>query len=255
MPLLVAHRGAMTEAPENTKSAFDRALAYPVDGIEFDVQITRDGTPVIFHDKAVKKINGSSKTISDYTFQELNGFDWGGWFSNEYRGEQILTLEQVLRAYCQRTHLFIEIKAAPKPAQIKLYHTLPKLVVRLIRKIVPFEFIANIYILSFDTDILNLGYNQDPELKYVLNVESPGFHPEPLGGAMAYIYGCCLEQIHLTREIVSYFHHSNIKVMTYSCNNRKQIDHALSLRTDVVMTDNPKGVHGYFSESVQNFSD
>lgn len=252
MPLLVAHRGAMIEAPENTKAAFDHALAYPVDGIELDVQITSDGIPVIFHDKTLKRINASSKTISDFTFQELNNLDWGIWFSDDYRGERILTLEQVLLSYCLKTHLFIEIKSAPNRNKIQLYDKLPAIVITLVRNIVPAEFITNMYILSFDTNILNLGYDFDPGLNYVINLDAPVVHPEHLGIDMDILHGCCLAYPKLTRKFISFFHSFNKKVMTYSCNNHKSIDRAISIKMDVIMTDDPGSVYEYFSAIVQN---
>ena len=55
-PWIVAHRGAGREAPENTRAAFDAALAHGVAGLEFDVQLSRDGVPVIYHDRTLARI-------------------------------------------------------------------------------------------------------------------------------------------------------------------------------------------------------
>jgi len=249
MPWLVAHRGAMTEAPENTKAAFDKAVFYPIDGIELDVQITRDGIPVIFHDKTLRKINGNTKTVSDYTVEELRDFKWGLWFSNDYQSEKILTLEQVLLYYSPKTRLFIEIKSAPNRPKKTLYEKLPALVTKLIRDIVPAEFIDNMHILSFDKNIINLAYQNDPDLNYVLNLKNPAVDLTAL--EMDILQGSCLAYNKLTREIISFFHNHNKKVMTYSCNTRKIIKSAISLKVDVIMTDDPGSVYGYFSEALQ----
>ena len=66
---IVAHRGAMDEAPENTASAFEAALSHPIDGIEFDVQMTEDGKLVLYHDDNLKRITGESRPISDYEYE------------------------------------------------------------------------------------------------------------------------------------------------------------------------------------------
>ncbi|MES1168290.1 MAG: glycerophosphodiester phosphodiesterase family protein, partial [Oleiharenicola lentus] len=57
-PLIIAHRGASAEKPENTIAAFRRALALEVDGIELDVHVTKDGVPVVFHDAQLRRLTG-----------------------------------------------------------------------------------------------------------------------------------------------------------------------------------------------------
>lgn len=72
-----AHRGASAYAPENTMSSFKKAIQLGANGIELDLQQTKDGKIVIFHDKVIdKKSNGKGK-IEDYTYQELYKLDFG----------------------------------------------------------------------------------------------------------------------------------------------------------------------------------
>ncbi|HWA25221.1 MAG TPA: glycerophosphodiester phosphodiesterase [Lacunisphaera sp.] len=70
-PLIIAHRGASAEKPENTLAAFRRALALEVDGIELDVQVTRDGVPVVFHDPVLRRLTGVPGRLSGKTWAEL----------------------------------------------------------------------------------------------------------------------------------------------------------------------------------------
>ena len=70
-PLLIAHRGASAEKPENTLGAFRRALALGVDGIELDVRVTRDGVPVVFHDASLRRLTGEPGRIATRTSREL----------------------------------------------------------------------------------------------------------------------------------------------------------------------------------------
>jgi glycerophosphoryl diester phosphodiesterase len=70
-PLVIAHRGASAEAPENTLAAFRRALALKVDGIELDVQATRDGVPVVFHDEGLRRLTGRIGRLGKKTWPEL----------------------------------------------------------------------------------------------------------------------------------------------------------------------------------------
>ena len=68
--LVIAHRGASAEKPENTLAAFRRALALGVDGIELDVQVTRDGVPVVFHDATLRRLTGQPGRLAGKTWAE-----------------------------------------------------------------------------------------------------------------------------------------------------------------------------------------
>lgn len=70
-PLIIAHRGASAEQPENTLAAFRRALALDVDGIELDVHITGDGVPVVFHDATLRRLTRAPGRIAGKTWAEL----------------------------------------------------------------------------------------------------------------------------------------------------------------------------------------
>jgi glycerophosphoryl diester phosphodiesterase len=79
--LIIAHRGASADAPENTLAAFQKAIEEGADGIEFDVRIAKDGVPVVFHDATLKRIAGRENTVSSFTSEELQTFDVGSWFN------------------------------------------------------------------------------------------------------------------------------------------------------------------------------
>ena len=70
-PLIIAHRGASAEQPENTLAAFRRAVALEADGIELDVQITRDGVPVVFHDASLRRLTGAPGRVAGQTWAQL----------------------------------------------------------------------------------------------------------------------------------------------------------------------------------------
>jgi glycerophosphoryl diester phosphodiesterase len=68
---LMSHRGGALEAVENTMPAFRRSVEMKVDLLELDVQMTKDGIPVIFHDRTLDRMCGIAGRISDYLFEEL----------------------------------------------------------------------------------------------------------------------------------------------------------------------------------------
>jgi glycerophosphoryl diester phosphodiesterase len=238
-PLIIAHRGAMTEAPENTRPAFDKAIAHRVDGIEFDVQITGDRQPVVFHDASLRKINGSVKSIADFTYTELRQYDWGGWFSRAFQNEPILTLEQVLTTYGPRTRLMIEIKPSPRRDVNSLYCELASIVVEQVRNLISKDRISQMYILSFDPELLKSAFFSDPDLNYVLNLDTSLIDQNCLNIDPAILCGYCLEHTHVNHRFVENVHEEGKLVMTYSCNRPETLEQLLDLSVDVIMTDEP----------------
>ena len=106
---IFAHRGASKLAPENTMPAFQLAYESGADGIETDVQLTKDLVPVLIHDEHLKRTTNGSGYIKDYTFSELTQLDAGSWFSDEFAGVSIISLDHFLR-WIKSTSLCINIE-------------------------------------------------------------------------------------------------------------------------------------------------
>lgn len=96
MMAVIAHRGYSSLFPENTLASFAGAIDIGVDYIELDVQLTKDGQAVVFHDDDLKRITGAEGAVSDYTFEELSALDAGSWFSHSFAGTRIPTLKEAL---------------------------------------------------------------------------------------------------------------------------------------------------------------
>jgi glycerophosphoryl diester phosphodiesterase len=124
--LNIAHRGASAYAPENTIAAFDLALALGADSLEMDVQMTRDGELVVFHDAELGRTTGPSatlrrKTVSQTDWLSISRLDAGGWFNDflpgyarpEFEGLRIPLLKDVFARYGSDVHYFIELKHPP----------------------------------------------------------------------------------------------------------------------------------------------
>jgi len=102
-----AHRGASEYAPENTLLAFYIGLSMGANGIETDVQMTKDGVLVLFHDDAILRLTGEEGSIQDYTLAELQAFT----FENNGLQDKIVVFEDFLRLFGWRELTFaIEIK-------------------------------------------------------------------------------------------------------------------------------------------------
>ncbi len=87
-PLVIAHRGASAEAPENTIAAFERALAVGADALQLDVHLSRDDQPVVIHDFTLERTTDGSGPVRAHTVRELKRLDAGGWLGAAFRGQR-----------------------------------------------------------------------------------------------------------------------------------------------------------------------
>jgi len=94
--VIMAHAGGAYAAPENTLAAFRRAREAGATGLEMDVRMTKDRCLVLHHDDSINSTSNGEGKISDMTLEELKTFDFGSWFSPEFEGERIPTLEECL---------------------------------------------------------------------------------------------------------------------------------------------------------------
>ncbi len=105
---IYGHRGAASDAPENTMESFKLAHQLGADGIEFDVQLSKDGHLVVIHDESVNRTSDGSGFVHDFTLKELREFD----FSKPKPvagGSKIPTLQEVLEEF-KNTDLLLNIE-------------------------------------------------------------------------------------------------------------------------------------------------
>lgn len=112
-PLIIGHRGASAEAPENTLAAFRRATNAGADGVEFDVRLARDHVPVVIHDATLKRTGSVAAAVAELTSNELGNIDVGSWFDGggNYTAERVPTLARTLETLSDlKGPVFIELK-------------------------------------------------------------------------------------------------------------------------------------------------
>lgn len=113
-PLIIAHRGSSNDAPENTLAAINLAWQMDADGIEVDVHLTRDGQVIVFHDEHTRRFGGSRKPISQCDYSELLKLDVGRFMGEQFAGERIPLLAEVINTVPENKFLVIEIKSGPE---------------------------------------------------------------------------------------------------------------------------------------------
>ena len=119
----IAHRGASGNFPENTRLAVEKALEAGADMIELDCQLSSDGHVVIFHDERLIRITGTGGAVNSKSLEELKRLDAGGWRNIAFKGERILTLEEVVAIVGGQADLCLDIKqylGSPPGIELKL---------------------------------------------------------------------------------------------------------------------------------------
>lgn len=148
-----AHRGASSYAPENTISSFDLGIKMLANGIELDLQKTKDGKIVIFHDDVLDNKSNCKGKIEDYTYEELLKYDFGSWFDEKYKNEKIVLFEDFAKKYFDKKLTFaIELKGVGFEQEAT----------DIINK---FKRHNNYYISSFKYEALENVYNIDKNIK------------------------------------------------------------------------------------------
>jgi glycerophosphoryl diester phosphodiesterase len=109
-PLLFAHRGCSSLAPENTMASFRKAREIGAPGIELDIHITRDGKLAVAHDDNFKRTAGDGRIIEDMSYDEIKTVDTGAFFSPAFKGEHPPLMEEVLETFCPALYIDIELK-------------------------------------------------------------------------------------------------------------------------------------------------
>ena len=122
-PLIIAHRGASSHAPENTLASFQMAIDAGADGVEFDVRLAKDGVAVVIHDATLKRTGLRSGKVADFTSKQLGKIDVGSWFnakmpqkaSAAFAMQTVPTLAQTLDwMKAAEGLIYIELKTTPQ---------------------------------------------------------------------------------------------------------------------------------------------
>ena len=146
-PLVIAHRGASAVAPESTQAAIREAVRAGADMVELDVQMTRDGRLVVFHDDRLERTTNGTGRVSRRRYASLRRLDAGAWFHPRFRGERILLVSQALRLIPPPVRINLELKRTPRRRA---------LVARLLRAVRRAGVSRRLLLSSFDPALLAL---------------------------------------------------------------------------------------------------
>jgi glycerophosphoryl diester phosphodiesterase len=235
--LIFAHRGANREAAENMRSAFDKALTYAIDGIETDVQLSRDEIPVLWHDRDLKKLKLPGDHIDDYDCAQLQAMNFAAHFSASATSEGVMTLQEFMSAYRTRCRLLLEIKN--RDWEMVARHELK---VRKTLALVGAVTDDRIMVSSFNMESLVYAYRFAPQLPLVFNLE-PEHNLNDARYALdkqPFLYGLCVHISTLNPNLVALLRERGKHIAVYTCDTEGEINRALTLAVDILISNVPQ---------------
>lgn len=227
---IIAHRGFSAIAPENTLIAFKKAIENEATGVEFDLQLSGDYHFVIIHDPTVDRISETQGKVAELTLKELKTLDVGSWFNQEFKGEKIPTLREVLDLFANTIlTLYIEVK--------ECYYWRDQDINNLVKLLTKYQ--NNIYLISFDHQFLNRVRQQSSLIKIGYNVKTKADYLQALELAKKNQGHCICSEYHLLLNnpfLIKKAQEYNLKVLAWTVDNLEEINQLKQLNIQGIMT-------------------
>ncbi|HET7875859.1 MAG TPA: glycerophosphodiester phosphodiesterase family protein [Methylomirabilota bacterium] len=228
-PLVIAHRGASADAPENTIAAFELALEQGADAIELDVHLSRDNHPVVIHDFTLERTTDGSGPVRERSARELKRLDAGGWHGSRFRGQRVQMLHEVLERFRDRTRLWIELKGGSE-----LYPGIEERVVSLLEI---YDALDRALVQSFDRAALGRIRELNREVRLgALVAQGP---LEPAMAARTGVHAMCPGVDLLTEEGAAAIRAAGLSCYVWTVNEPAQVDRLVGWGVNGIITDRP----------------
>ncbi len=230
-PDIVAHRGASWDAPENTIAAMEKAIEQRSDYVEFDVHLSADGVPVLMHDTTVGRTTNAVQNyrVNELTFEQLQGLDAGSWFSPEFEGERVPSLEETIEAIDGRAKMLIELKAGGD-----------ELVDKTLELVEKHDLYDDAKIMSFNQNYLRRVKEIDPEVETVMLITRIfGSRTAMLSNDNYDHFAVEATYLMENPELVHQIQRRDKNVYVWTVNSESRLERVTELGVDGIITDVP----------------
>ncbi|MCD5347580.1 glycerophosphodiester phosphodiesterase family protein [Agromyces sp. S2-1-8] len=237
----VGHRGDRATAPENTMPSLELAMD-ELEFVETDVQLSRDGVPVLFHDTTLERITGDRRSVGDLDLDELERLDVGGWYAPEYAGAKIPTLDAFLAELASRdqARALVELKADWRPDEVRLVTDLVER--HGLRGRVVFQ--------SFSIETLTSLQAAAPTLPRIMLIRELPANPVPLAEHLGLIgFATTVDSVTAVPGALERAHEAGIAVLCYTLNKLEHWEAVNALGVDGIITDEPSELDAWLAET------
>ncbi|MBI4436902.1 MAG: hypothetical protein HY590_05805 [Candidatus Omnitrophica bacterium] len=238
--LIIAHRGASGTHPENTFAAFRQAIHLGVDFIETDIRLTKDGYPVVFHDKTLRRTTKGKGSLHEKTLDELSMLEVGSWFHPFFSNEKIPTLTALLQSISHKTGLLLELK--PDRGNEKV---LAEAVLQTLQKAPQHR--KTIILGSSDPSILKALLKKKESSSSLALIFKKRARKSLLWALKMGLPALCPAKKVCTRTFLREAHSHGLKVYVWVANKKREIRRFAQMGVDGIMTDYPERCSALFS--------
>jgi glycerophosphoryl diester phosphodiesterase len=243
-PVVVAHRGASSLAPENTLAAIRKAAELGAVMVEFDVRQTKDGRVVLMHDADVRRTTDGKGRIKDTTHAQLTELDAGHWFGPAFQGEPVPTLDEALAALGPKMVAAIELKSGRA--------IVPKVHAAIDRH----GLAGRVVIFSFRATHVRASKAVRPTVPALFLID-------PERGKSAYTADVVsraqttdadlvgLNHLAVDANTVRAFHEAGMPVFVYTVDNHPDVERMMSLGVDGIISNKPRATRSRIARFVR----
>ena len=226
-PLIIAHRGNSSSAPENTLEAIREAIAIGSDCVEVDVRCTKDSIPVLMHDPGLGRVTGDRGNVASLTLEQVRELE----VNSEQGRERIPTLEEAILEVRDRARLVAEVK-------VDCCDQIAELVNRL-------KVTEGIYFSAFRLDLIQKLYRSMPNFDVVWVLDTFGWVGRKSAAAIetaseSEVTIVAPTLAALSESSICCAHEVGLHVWTWGCENDEQFRKALGMGVDGIITGNPQ---------------
>lgn len=238
--VITSHRGASNLAPENTLSSINLALKSKPNKIEVDVHQTLDSIVILMHDTTLDRTTNGSGLIKEQTFGNISKLDAGSWFSKDFLGEKVPTLEDVIKLTKGKCQLIIEIKKGND-----FYPNIINNILKTIKKLdaekwviihsFDYKILENVHKLNSKIPVQKLVFLKFKFIPFIISnkIEKLEIKKYP------YIKEYSLNYIFSNRSIINYLKINGKKINIWTVNDSITAKKIMALGADGIITDNP----------------
>ena len=224
--LVVGHRGLKAFYPENTMISFEKAIEAGVDGIEMDINMTKDGHLVVIHDNRVDRTTNGIGLVQDMTLEELKKLDAGSHFSGEFCNERIPTFEEFLD--------LVKDKKIILNVEIKDYRF--SVVDQTIKMLDDYNLSDRYVLACFNADVTTYAHKE-------YQIKTQGF-PEWMvknfkADTNTHYYAVGIAMKDLTRDLCNKYKAMNIDPWCWTPDDQEGVYKAIDCGATVITTNNP----------------
>lgn len=238
--LVIAHRGACTYAPENTLAAMRKARDLGVHCIEFDVMLSKDGVPIVFHDERLEEKSNGVGLVCENIFSQISKLDAGSWFHPSFSKERISSFKEILEFLAgENIGINVEIKPAPgqeKRAALAVFYTLKN----------HWKRNDNLVVSSFSIECLYEIEQLDKNIQLAYLLDDWNLDWQEQGEKMRF-FSLNVNYEALNPKRIASIKHFGIRVWAYTVNELILAKKLFALGVDGIITDQPDALLSFFS--------